>query len=1553
MREAHTQRDDAGRRGVALIIAVAVLTALFLLGVPFAVFMRMQHSASTQAVQTARAEAGRHGGLNHTKKLLYQGVNEPGPFPFEDADVDTLWERRVRLRTTVDSYSASLDTQILTVNHGLGFPNDGNLNTVDGYLRVDEEWLAYNHVQELYPHWPTAELVVRPWNRGLFGTSEQTPSPGATVSVFPERELWHTDIDDEQGKINVNTAPFLVIVNLLGYLGIGEGASPPAPYESAFPDDRQWQIAWAISQFPTGYGEWNTEDTIPDSAYTPFQNLSMLKNVSYASGESWFTTDPLTADELDRLRPHLTVISEFVDGQQWLPVFLDLDADITDSPTPATPETAQWAANLDDAKRVAVGTVVRFVDSGSSPSDLRFRSVISRNDDALIVVPANAGDETLRVDDASRYQRLEDNTRGYVYIEGANPEWISYTGVDTSGSPHLLTGIQHDPWGTPTDGLQSDHADDTNIDGGVVSWRETNALPQNYSADDPDHSVHVENRHPVNINMVDDPVTLASIVNGISDGTNSIEDASGDLEASSVARNILSRVSGESLNGPYDFFDGPDDETWFGDRGELDVYLDTDFSEPSVESAGGATTDGADLEDDDGTLLQDNFSLTPGNWPPVSTVPLRLNSPQLMGIRSLSSVDNRARTPVAQLPRGAGLEVGRKYKVYPPLAPIWFLLRTQKEFVDESASPGENILTTVLNEYLSEADLLADSEDRYVDPAPGIGGAAPEIDAVRPVNQYVTAVEGLHETESGNVPSFDLDPGTHGTAAEQGGAVPDTTNTTAHGVTAERLSYFTDYQEAAGSRNWEADSFHATIQPFAVDFWIRPGEDTSSRQMLLDLGKAGYPAADADANQMCIYLEDDAVKLRIDDEIGETGTYGGYVEAVSSSDFSMESGVWHHVAVAAVGTFRHEIAMFIDGIYDRNMSWSHSGGGQEGYFWPIGIETSNEVYTIESDVNNSDLVPLVESTANLPPQGMVVIGAGSNPYEYTANDTANNILTLTQPVTYPAGTQVAPMIPLRRTDIHANDALLPTIGDEVTLWAHQDPAGTGAYVQQLSGGDTYYGPVQVQSVEDSPVTPALQPYTWIGFNPGDFPLGAAPVTTFDRGDRWKVLNHTAFSAAGPALAGDLPCGPSGPEFRICETAFEGDLDEVRVTALPAAYANVPGGWASPGATPLTLTHWHWVQDVALGDTWWRVSPTTGAYHPTASPAMPTSGGYFAGADIDQQMQLYSYQEYDTTTGELRGVRRLNDDLTPTGQAGVGPVRHPDSARIIPLNFITAGRLSANYNIGDGDVPLVDASQFPSTGYVSINTWNGTAVDEEIIAYDSISADDLVRPVNANGISPYPRGAYDSTETDHLTDDIVRYVPARYLDRYSVNPRGGGPDWGNHILYTDAELTSDMCMLSHVESPAADSELYKIQYELKEPLQANQKLVVLVNLDPWDPVAATGIHWNTHPSDDVDSFQVDSDEEGDRRDYIVISEDALYGAIIEDPDPADTDEVRHGVIHLYSKDPDTGIISRPTVGSHGVHVRHYFDISGSTRAPVEQPIELDLVGIELVAEPQTF
>ncbi|MCK4284200.1 MAG: hypothetical protein KAX44_07775, partial [Candidatus Brocadiae bacterium] len=364
-RSARTTFD--GRRGAALMIALIVLTALFLLAIPFAAFMRRQHASATQALHMANARFGQAGALNHAQTVLAQGLyaieRERGLsttpadlFPFNDPDVDTLWEFRITLRTQVTAAWDDAGDRMLRVQDALGFPNDGNLETVDGYVRVgdgaNQEWMAYSNVENLDPAAMAGDLRVKLEHRGMFGTQATVHSIGATVSFFPEAELWHLNVDDPQTKINLNSAPYRVIRNLLGYLGIGDESALPieGPGDVGFPDVRQQAIAAAI------YAP-------PSDPSARFQSLDMVNNVA-----------PLTADELDLLRPYVTVQSGYPGGSSpWLRA-VRLESDI--NPTFATGDyTDGRVANLSDASGIGVGSLVHFVWSGGDV----YRTVLSKN----------------------------------------------------------------------------------------------------------------------------------------------------------------------------------------------------------------------------------------------------------------------------------------------------------------------------------------------------------------------------------------------------------------------------------------------------------------------------------------------------------------------------------------------------------------------------------------------------------------------------------------------------------------------------------------------------------------------------------------------------------------------------------------------------------------------------------------------------------------------------------------------------------------------------------------------------------------------------------------------------------------------------------------------------------------------------------------------------------------------------------------------------------------------------------------------------------------------
>ena len=111
--------------------------------------------------------------------------------------------------------------------------------------------------------------------------------------------------------------------------------------------------------------------------------------------------------------------------------------------------------------------------------------------------------------------------------------------------------------------------------------------------------------------------------------------------------------------------------------------------------------------------------------------------------------------------------------------------------------------------------LLGDSEERYTDTEPGVGTVTTALGETE-VTAHTTVLEGLH-----NGPDFTLD-SARGDGTEQSGASADVDNVTHAGFRDVSLEYATDYDgDTPDIRNVQADSFHATIQPFAIECWVR------------------------------------------------------------------------------------------------------------------------------------------------------------------------------------------------------------------------------------------------------------------------------------------------------------------------------------------------------------------------------------------------------------------------------------------------------------------------------------------------------------------------------------------------------------------------------------------------------------------------------------------------------------------------------------------------------------------------------------------------------------
>jgi len=1545
-------RGAARRRGVALLVALAVLTAMFLLAVPFAVFMRMQHSSATSALRAARAHYGEAGATGHARGVLFHGLTAaerqqpPPPFPFGNGDVDTPWEFRVTLRTrAAGSLGDGTSDRPLAIEQALGFPNDGDPDTVDGYVRVDGEWMAYSHVTGHDdgndppgpgPDFPGATLTVLQEHRGLFGTEAEAHSADAAVSFFPDGELWHLDVEDPQARINVNSAPYEVIYNLLGYLGIGVVGSPPAPGDPGFPDDRQQAIAGAIAAYKTNNWWWQG-GTKP--LYTPFQSVDMIRSISNARtnpgdpvGSFW--TDkglaPLNGAEMDRLRPYVTVSSTYPAGMSgWMPVG-DLEGSMVQSPNDADgDETPRDVANLDDASGVSVGALIRFVWSDVGGTHVSYSTVLSRNVGGELRTPlwdvgsppGNPKDDIINIDSAAGWV----GTPGYVKVED---EWIRYSsisrGTGAGGSDELII---NDPatdrgrFGTSPD----HHPTSAPVDGDVIVL--SAPVPTDFVLGtlEPD-SIDVHGPHPINVNTVSDPIILQSVLYGISDGANEIDAG----EAETFALNLLAHMSqGDAAQAspagpPYDFFDG--NQGWFGGRGDLNAFLD---------HVGDALT----LSEEEKGMVRDNFNCqTPEVWPESSTVPLCFSSGSLVFVGARASVDDPGGAVSALSPRADGVRLARVYDAALPIE-LWWLVRSQREFHDETAA--SEAVTGLLNDSLPEAVLLADPDDWYVayeDAADyPLGYAMPALDGLN-ATCFTTALLGLHVVPPAELEDFDLDAGTNGTAAEQtAGLLPDTENTTACGVKAQALSYAADYHEDAGARNVEADGFHATMQPLAVEFWVRPADDAPTPQLLFEIGDGALPAIEDAPNQFTVYLHNGRIVLRVSDQMYDSSTdYRGYVEATCSADFPFEAGVWHHVAVAAVGTFKDEIAMFIDGIYDTDMEWDYvlSDGVpthdettiEECYFWPVAARTANRRYDVRSGPGAGNTWPAGLDRIGLmgldplmiPHQGFVAIGstADSDLYEYDDDlgtpDLLELVTTLTR--TVDEGERVTFLIPVVQPASHKPGSYSsPADGSTVGFWGHAEPAGNNAFDADAAPA----GSVLVSRV----VQPASgffpDYYRWLVIDPstaGDPPVAGLPDQLAPQPSRWKVFDYDqvwdpAGSPRDDLLSGVLPSGDFDGLY-IGSVAFQGELDKLRVTALPTA--QVPhdsvDAW-SQGEEQVALQDWDWVADAGVTRAV-RTGAAGGALaHPDGGTLYP-SGGYLLA-----EGHLYSYQSYDDATGELDGIKRPHRDLTPDAGADVGlAVAHDELSRVIALNFVTTSKLRNDYPGGDDEViELVDAGQFPQSGYVRIGN--------EIICYEGVAGDDLTREER------YPRAAYGTAQAAHSSGALVRHLPVRHLDRYRA-----GTDWASHSAYAD--LDGDVCRVEY--RVPYEGWLRRAFWRFREPLESGQKVAVLLRLDD--------TAWTENP-DDVTG------------DYDGYSEDRLWGTLC--------DAGQSGFLNLYSVEDGADPSSarwRPVAGAQGVEVRFYFDLSethpyrfeyvpgtgvqanGWARVP-----ELDVIGVEMVPE----
>ena len=1547
------------RRGVALLIALAVLTAMLFMAVPFAAYMRMQHSAGTQALENARARSGQQGAINHARHVLARGASsqEPGTFPYDDPDVDTPWEFRAVLSTTVSGVATMPNGDlVIEVRSAVGFPNDGDDRTIDGYIRVDDEWMAYADIAGQDASSPRSGTLLVPDNmRGLFGTDRSTdPVEGSRVAFYAGNQLQALDIQDQQALINVNTATWLTLVNLFEETGVSNAQDKA----QSILEGRYYRDVNNNGTYDAGTDE---------VGYFPYQSVNMIKRVA-----------DFSAEDYDRVRKYLTVQSAGENESAW-----GLSGSIqTDMAVTSAGARGARLVDLNDASNISPMATVRFCWQDASGNEQEaYRGVTAKNASGLQLENAFTPAETEMdltggagaLDTMLEFRGATPNTPCYVNV-GA--DWFQYTGVDLDVStPSLtLTGCSladFDP-----DAVRNGHPPNRPVHGDVITWDHQTApaspmtaeLPEDFAPGD-DVVIQVQNRHAVNINTATDPIILKCLLWGLADEDTLIDED----EAEQIVFNLLARMADETYTAstsppqpPYSYFGG--DEDWFNDRGELDSFIDqiqaagADGNPDDDDQAG----DSPDISTAEAALV--NLALNPlhsGQWPRSVGGPVRFNSGDMVGISALALVDAASGLPVGQAPRNVATAVQRSYDISPPLQPIWVMVRTQKEFYDRiTAGDSQYMATGVLSDRLLDPASPLTDEDReeFEDADDGVGTARPyrrDIGDSGPgLGPWDTALFGLWALDSNN---YDLHlAGANGTADEDDDTEASVDNTATEAVTNVALSYSTGYGSAQGSRNVEADDIHATMQPFGISFELVAPASSSSRQLIAEIGDGRLPDEEDAANQASVYLQDNRIVLRISDQMYDDGVaYRGYVEL--TSDVQFEENTWHHVHVVASGTFEHEMGLFIDGEYDNGATWRYvyhnpstqrelPGDVGEGYLWPVGYQSALGVYTVNGDHAMGAMTLALNDTTNLPDKGFLAIGGTLNTdlYEYeTAGGNSVNVW-------YQAGggnnglqqiigdgTQVTPLIPVVQTVLHEDGGgAEPSAGDEVAFWTHTESNGAFSAADDPTNSGTAN-----RVLDDEPGSHFFSwnnypDFKWLVIEQSTAPAAPVALTVanrakvFNYGDYWSAPDSTNLLLAGTLPSGNfdgLYIGGASDGSNV----FRGTLGNLHVQVLPTA--QVRGSWNDNAEDNLGITDWQIDGNGAVARLDEMASPILDA----DGFALSWSGGYFLSRNDTGDVELHSYAVYDNTNHEFSGVRQVNADFTSPAAGLAGD--HNGLTRITAIPMPTT-RLTADVTADeDEDLYIVDDVAPPGAGYAIIG--------DEIIGYGDLqlSAQDyngdglddyiLDRAANANDVSAFPRGAFgtDGNISAHNTDDIVRFAPVLQPDRYRWTTHNQDGD------YTESQLLNDMPVLE-IDLGATSGQVKEVLWDFKEPLKDGQDVIVLVNLD--------GGNWSRVPND-ADDQAAFTDYETDYPDKntaeeAISEDDKLWGMRQEG---SDTEDILSGSLPLYWRQTSGDNFSQPDV-SASVKVRFYFDFGEADMGGLP-PVELDTVGVKMVSKSGTF
>lgn len=257
-RKPHGQEPSTDGRGVALLLVIVILAALITIAVPFMASMRLAEKSSKSFLDRRRAQWIARGALNHAVAQLYgthddnerynllnsSGPSNPaGPAVFASPDFDdelelyvdqpqvsmpdgtgvsfmepkgemwsvqaadeqgkvnvnsaTPWLLANLMGVTELSASIDVDETVIPVADPTIFYSDGDPDTIDGYVRIDSEYLAYRG---------TSEGALTGCMRGIFLEADRH-SRGALVYDGRAFKISQHRIHNIRGRLSLFRTP--------------------------------------------------------------------------------------------------------------------------------------------------------------------------------------------------------------------------------------------------------------------------------------------------------------------------------------------------------------------------------------------------------------------------------------------------------------------------------------------------------------------------------------------------------------------------------------------------------------------------------------------------------------------------------------------------------------------------------------------------------------------------------------------------------------------------------------------------------------------------------------------------------------------------------------------------------------------------------------------------------------------------------------------------------------------------------------------------------------------------------------------------------------------------------------------------------------------------------------------------------------------------------------------------------------------------------------------------------------------------------------------------